>query len=105
MASQGLAEEIEQLRSEPGEGDIAIGGATPATEAASLGLIDEYRARVNPVLVGGGRAVLPRGDQRIDSELVGTSTFSSKSRLPGLPGLAVGGSRCGPEHQSFIGDQ
>jgi dihydrofolate reductase len=41
------------LRAEPGEGDIAIGGATLAAEAAALGLIDEYRAMVYPVLVGG----------------------------------------------------
>ncbi len=31
LASGGLAEEIERLRAEPGEGDIAIGGATLAT--------------------------------------------------------------------------
>ena len=40
LASGGLAEEIERLRAEPGEGDIAIGGATLAAEAAALGLID-----------------------------------------------------------------
>jgi dihydrofolate reductase len=51
LASGGLAEEIERLRAEPGEGDIAIGGATLAAEAAALGLIDEYRARVYPVLL------------------------------------------------------
>jgi hypothetical protein len=34
----------ERLRAEPGEGHIAIGGATLAAEAAALGLIDEYRA-------------------------------------------------------------
>jgi dihydrofolate reductase len=54
LASGGLTEEIERLRAEPAEGDIAIGGATLAAEAAALGLIDEYRARVYPVLVGGG---------------------------------------------------
>ncbi|MBV2365771.1 dihydrofolate reductase family protein [Streptomonospora nanhaiensis] len=37
LASGGLAEEIERLRAEPGEGDIAIGGATLAAEAAELG--------------------------------------------------------------------
>ena len=41
LASGGLAEEIERLRAEPGEGEIAIGGATPAAEAAALDLIDE----------------------------------------------------------------
>src|SRR6266699_4512115 len=37
LVSGGLAEEIERLRAEPGEGGIAIGGATLAAEAAALG--------------------------------------------------------------------
>ena len=52
LASGGLAEEIERLRAEPGEGNIAIGGATLAAEAAALGLIDEFRIKVYPVLHG-----------------------------------------------------
>ncbi len=78
LASGGLAEEIERLRAEPGEGDIAIGGATLAAEAAALGLIDEYRAMVYPVLVGGGIPFFPQHERRVDLELVETRTFSSK---------------------------
>ncbi|HEU5159445.1 MAG TPA: dihydrofolate reductase family protein [Streptosporangiaceae bacterium] len=78
LASGGLAEEIERLRAEPGEGDIAIGGATLAAEAAALDLIDEYRARVYPVLVGGGIPFFPQRERRVDLELVETRTFSSK---------------------------
>jgi dihydrofolate reductase len=77
LASGGLAEEIKRLRAEPGEGDIAIGGATLAAEAAALGLIDEYRARVYPVLVGGGIPYFPQRARRVDLELVETRTFSS----------------------------
>ena len=77
LASGGLAEEIERLRAEPGEGDIAVGGATLATEAAALGLIDEYRVRVYPVLVGGGIPFFPRRERRTDLELLETRTFSS----------------------------
>ena len=77
LASGGLAEEIGRLRAEPGEGDIAIGGATLAAEAAALGLIDEYRARVYPVLVGGGIPYFPQRERRVDLELVETRTFSS----------------------------
>ncbi|HEY3843953.1 MAG TPA: dihydrofolate reductase family protein [Acidimicrobiales bacterium] len=77
LATGGLAEEIERLRYEPGEGDIAIGGATLAAEAAGLDLIDEYRARVYPVLVGGGIPFFPRGGRRVDLELAETRTFSS----------------------------
>jgi dihydrofolate reductase len=77
LASGGLAEEVERLRAEPGEGDIAIGGATLAHEAAALGLIDEYRAMVHPVLVGGGIPYFPHHERRVDLELVETRTFSS----------------------------
>ncbi|MET8413690.1 dihydrofolate reductase family protein [Streptomyces sp. NPDC005195] len=77
-ASGSLAEEIERLRAEPGEGDIAIGGATLAAEAAASGLIDEYRLMVHPVLVGGGIPFFPRHERRADLELVGTRTFNSK---------------------------
>jgi dihydrofolate reductase len=78
LASGGLAEEIVRLRAEPGEGDIAIGGATLAAEAAALGLIDEYRVVVHPVLVGGGTPFFPRRERRVDLELVETRIFSSR---------------------------
>jgi dihydrofolate reductase len=78
LASGGLEEEIRRLRAEPGEGDIAIGGATLAAEAATLDLIDEYRLRVYPMLVGGGIPYFPRVERRVDLELVETRTFSSR---------------------------
>ena len=77
LASGDLAEEIERLRTESGEGDIAIGGATLAAEAAASGLIDEYRTMVYPVLVGGGIPFFPQRERRVDLELVETRTFSS----------------------------
>jgi dihydrofolate reductase len=78
LASGGLAEEIERLRAEPGEGDIAIGGATLAAEAAALDLIDEYRPIVYPVLAGGGIPFFPRHERRVELELVESRTFRSK---------------------------
>ena len=77
LASGGLAEEIERLQSESDEGDIAIGGATLAAEAARLGLIDEYYLRVFPVLVGGGLPFFARDEQRRDLELLETRSFES----------------------------
>jgi dihydrofolate reductase len=78
LASSDLAEEIERLRTEPAEGDIAIGGATLAAEAAGLGLIDEYRARVYPVLLGGGTPFFPQRERQVDLELIETRTFNSR---------------------------
>jgi len=66
LVSGGLAEEIERLRAEPAEGNIAIGGAALAAEAAALGL------------VGGGIPFFPQRKRRVDLELVETRTFSSR---------------------------
>ncbi|MFJ2738324.1 dihydrofolate reductase family protein [Streptomyces sp. NPDC087440] len=78
LASGSLVEEIERWRAEPGEGNIAIGGATLAAEAAALDLIDEYRARVYPVLVGGGIPFFPRRERQVALELLDTRTFHAK---------------------------
>ena len=40
--------------------------------------LDEYRARVYPVLVGGGIPFFPQRGRRVDLELVETRTFSSR---------------------------
>lgn len=77
LASGTVVEEIERLRAEPGEGDIAIGGATLAADAAAQSLIDEYQIMVYPVLVGGGIPFFPRQSRRVDLELVESRTFKS----------------------------
>lgn len=70
LAAGGLAEEVERLRAEPGEGDVAVGGPTLAAAAAGLGLVEEYRTRVYPVLVGGGSPLFPQAGRRTDLELL-----------------------------------
>ncbi|MFF9812272.1 dihydrofolate reductase family protein [Streptomyces sp. NPDC014006] len=78
LASGGLTEEIERLRAEPGRDEIAIGGARLAAQVAASGLIDEYRAMVYPVLVGGGIPFFPQHERRVDLELAETRTFGSR---------------------------
>ncbi len=78
LASGSLVEEIERLRGEPGDGDIGIGGATLAGEAAQLGLIDEFRSIVIPVVVGGRIPFYPQCERRLDLELIESRTFSSR---------------------------
>ena len=78
LASGSLVEEIERLRGEPGDGDIGIGGATLAGEAAQLGLIDEFRSIVYPVVVGGGIPFYAQCQRRLDLELIESRTVSSR---------------------------
>lgn len=77
LATGTVAEEIERLRTEPGEGNIAIGGAGLAATIAEADLIDEYRAKVYPVLVGGGVPFFPQAERRVDLELLETRSFDS----------------------------
>lgn len=79
LASGSLAEEIERLRAEPGDGDIGIGGATIAHEAAQLGVIDEFRPVVCPVLLGGGVPFYSQCERRLDLELIESRAFSSQA--------------------------
>jgi dihydrofolate reductase len=79
LATGSLVEEIDRLRAEPTDGDIAIGGATLAREAARLGLIDEYGPRVHPLLVGGGIPFYPQSERRVDLELVESRPFGSQT--------------------------
>jgi dihydrofolate reductase len=76
LATATLTEEIAQLRAQPGDGNIAIGGATLAAAAAAEDLIDEYRIRIYPVLVGGGTPFFPHDARRADLELVETRAFA-----------------------------
>ena len=76
LARGDLRTELASLR-ESVDGDVAVGGAGLAAEAARQGLIDEYRLFVYPVAVGGGIPFFPR-DHRVDMELVETRTFSSR---------------------------
>lgn len=78
LADGSLAQEIERLRAEPGEDDIAIGGATLAAEAAALDLIDEYQLVLYPVMVGGGLSYFPQAERRVDLELVESRAFASQ---------------------------
>ena len=77
LVRDGVAEEVARLKESPGQ-DIAVGGAGLASTLIKLGLVDEYRLFVNPVILGGGTPYFPPLEERIDLELVETRTFASR---------------------------
>jgi dihydrofolate reductase len=77
LAREVIPEEIAELKAQPGR-DLAVGGAGLAATFARLGLIDEYRLFVSPVVLGGGTPYFPALDERIELELVETLTFGSR---------------------------
>ena len=84
-----IAEEINRLKAQPGK-DMSLGGANLAATFMQLGLIDEVRMYLFPVILGGGKPMFPRMDQEIKLHLVETRRFDSGVVLlryasPGAP--------------------
>jgi dihydrofolate reductase len=52
-----LQDEIRKLKQEPGK-DILLGGVSLPSQLIELGLVDEYRIVVQPIVVGEGRRLL-----------------------------------------------
>jgi dihydrofolate reductase len=77
LATGGVGEEVLRLKEQPGK-DIAVGGAGLARACMELGLIDEWRLFVSPVLLGGGTPYFPTLDEKVNLELVETKTFGSR---------------------------
>jgi dihydrofolate reductase len=77
LTGDGVAAEVAQLKEQPGK-DLAVGGAGLASTCTELGLIDEYRMFVSPVLLGAGTRYFPALEERINLELIETRTFGSR---------------------------
>ena len=77
LAGNGAVEEVAKLKEQPGK-DLAVGGAGLASTFIKLGLVDEYRLFVSPVVLGGGTRFFPPLEERVELELVETRTFASR---------------------------
>ncbi|MEP7279225.1 MAG: dihydrofolate reductase family protein [Bacteroidota bacterium] len=49
-------EEIAKLKMQPGNNIQVVGGAKLAASVMEAGLVDEYRLRINPVILGAGKS-------------------------------------------------
>ena len=77
LVRDGIAEEVANLKEQPGK-DLAVGGAGLASTLIKLGLVDEYRLFVSPVVLGRGTPYFPALEERINLELLETRTFGSR---------------------------
>jgi dihydrofolate reductase len=76
LVRDNIAEEVIKLKAQPGK-DLGLGGANIASTFMHLGLIDEYRLFVHPVVLGSGMPLFPTLDNTIKLQLVETRTFGS----------------------------
>lgn len=77
IINDNIAEEVNKLKKEPGKDIWLYGGASLITTFMNLGLVDEYRLSVHPVILGAGKPLFVNIKQRQELKLVGTRRFSS----------------------------
>lgn len=60
-------EEIRKLKKQPGKDMHAVGGATLIGSLMNHGLIDEFRLVVQPIVLGGGKALFKDVKERLEA--------------------------------------
>ena len=65
------------MKQQPGKDMYAVGGATLISSLMNLGLIDELRILVNPLILGGGKALFKDVKERHTLELTGAKPLKS----------------------------
>jgi dihydrofolate reductase len=81
LAGGDLAETVTELKRRPGKEIALFGSVTLTASLLELGLIDELRTIVNPILLGGGTSLFSTLNQRLPLELRRTTTFRSGNVL------------------------
>jgi dihydrofolate reductase len=71
-----VPQEVRALKAQPG-GDLVLGGADLGAAFRELGLVDEYRIYVHPVLIGRGKPMFRPSDLLIPLRLTGTHAFGN----------------------------
>ena len=72
-----MAEEIAELKRRPGKDIAVFGSADLAATLLRLGLIDEVRIFLNPVVLGTGNQTFKHVTDRVTLRLFKTETFRS----------------------------
>ena len=57
LVRENVAEEIAKLKQEPGKGLTILGSPNLTASLLGMGLVDELRVMVHPILLGGGRSL------------------------------------------------
>jgi dihydrofolate reductase len=81
LVKEGIGDEVSGLKKQPGM-DIAIFGRSDLTVSlAQMGLVDEFRIMVNPVVLGEGTPLLKGIDHKLNLKLLKTRPFQSGNVL------------------------
>jgi dihydrofolate reductase len=77
LAKRNIGEEVSELKHRKGKDMIVYGSGKIVTALTKLGLVDEFRLWVHPVVIGCGKPVFKELSGILDLKLIKTQVFSS----------------------------
>lgn len=77
LAKKDIAVEVDELKHEPGKDMIIYGSGKIVTILTKLGLVDEFRMWVHPVVIGCGKPLFKDLQKALQLQLFKTETFGS----------------------------
>jgi len=81
VVSDGLAAEVEKLKREPGKDMLLAAGTGLPQTFARMGLVDEYRLLVSPVVLGSGKPLFGQVQDRMKLKLLDAHPFKAGAVL------------------------
>jgi len=81
VIGKNLAEEVAELKRQPGKDILLTGGTQVAACLTGLGLLDDCRIVIHPIVLGGGPRLFLEPKERIDMTLTDSRTFDSQTVL------------------------
>lgn len=77
LVKENIAEEISQLKRQPGKDMVIYGSGGIVSTLTQMGLIDEYRIFVNPIVLGNGKPLFKDIQSRLTLKHINTKTFGN----------------------------
>jgi dihydrofolate reductase len=81
LLSEINSDEIMELKQQPGDNIAIFGSGTIVQQMANLGLVDEYRLLVNPIILGEGKPLFKDIKEKINLKLLNARTFGNGNIL------------------------
>ena len=77
LAENNVAEEVAQLKQQHGGDMVIFGGAGIVANFTALNLVDEYRIKLEPVVLGSGKLLFKNVKERMKLKLLQSKQFDS----------------------------
>jgi dihydrofolate reductase len=81
LITEDVAETVAKLKQQPGQNMVILGSSALTVSLIGMGLIDEVRVMVSPVVLGDGKSLFRTATERISLTLLRARSFGSGNVL------------------------